>query len=267
MISWTKRTPWRHKNNWYFTYFFSMTCFSLLMSPKRRSKLSQRSRVSLNLAFMLLIWKIYVHRTIGIRRRQRENTINVCAECGVAPPRPSPSPGGRSCSPSKSSGTPADSSAGTSTAEEQNPSEHFCVYQADKTASRRRLPLVEVRRSSRRGRCRPHTRTAPSSRPSYWPPADERSYLPTQTSTRQTSCSVRETWKIPTSSLIIRYWPAWMWLMWEQVSNLYRFIRAVFMCCDQSNTACSQRSSPFKKETNNSNQKNIIRRLSTESYD
>lgn len=184
MISRTKRTPWRHKNNWCFTYFFSMTCFSLLMSPKRRSKLSQRSRVSLNLAFMLFIWKIYVHRTIGIRRRQRENTINVCTECCVAPPRPSPSPGGRSCSPSKSSGTPADSSAGTSTAEEQNPSEHFCVYQADKTASRRRLPLVEVRRSSRRGRCRPHTRTAPSSRPSYWPPADERSYLQTQTSTQ-----------------------------------------------------------------------------------
>lgn len=40
-----------------------MPCFSLLISVKRRSKLSQRSRVSLNLAFMLFIWKDCVRRT------------------------------------------------------------------------------------------------------------------------------------------------------------------------------------------------------------
>lgn len=38
-----------------FTYFFSMPCFSLTTSLRRRSRLSQRSSVSLNLAFMLLI--------------------------------------------------------------------------------------------------------------------------------------------------------------------------------------------------------------------
>lgn len=45
------------KGNWCVTYFFSMPCLSLLISPNRRSKLSQRSRVSLNLVFMLFIWK------------------------------------------------------------------------------------------------------------------------------------------------------------------------------------------------------------------
>lgn len=38
------------------TYFFSRLCLSLVISETRCSRLSQRSRVSLNLAFMLFTW-------------------------------------------------------------------------------------------------------------------------------------------------------------------------------------------------------------------
>lgn len=61
------------------TYFFSVTCFSLLISVTRCSRLSQRSRVSLNLAFMLLIWNDFVCRSTCIwQLQQHNNTIRAC---------------------------------------------------------------------------------------------------------------------------------------------------------------------------------------------
>lgn len=108
-----------------------------------------------------------------------------------------------------------------------------------KHRSRRILPLVEVRRSSRRGRCLPHTRTAPSSRPSYWPPADERSYLRPQTSTR-TGRLVKHkkhwhrVWWSDTDqckcevSIHSDHFNhiQWLWLMWVGVLSL-----SLYMCC------------------------------------
>lgn len=44
------------------TYFFSRVCLSLVISETRCSRLSQRSRVSLNLAFMLFTWMDKVSR-------------------------------------------------------------------------------------------------------------------------------------------------------------------------------------------------------------
>ena len=103
------------------------------------------------------------------------------------PPQPSLSPDGRSYSPSKSSETPADWSAGMSTAHREDESfHHFSVDTANQTTRRKFLPLAAEHRSSQRGRClRSHTRTAPSFHRSYWPPDGERSYLEPERSVSQ----------------------------------------------------------------------------------
>lgn len=111
------------------TYFFSKLCFSLVISETRCSRLSQRSRVSLNLDFMLFPWKDKASVRPAPRRRGRR--IQPCAV--LVPPRPPPSPGERSCSPSKSSETPAGWSAGTSTAGADNGPDQYRAENEDPT--------------------------------------------------------------------------------------------------------------------------------------
>lgn len=57
------------------------------------------------------------------------------------PPRPSPSPGERSYSPSKPSGTPADWSAGTSTADTEDSWQHLSADLANKATTKRDVYL------------------------------------------------------------------------------------------------------------------------------
>lgn len=114
-----------------FTYFFSMLCFSLPISPKRRSKLSHRSRVSLNLTFMLVIWKTRSdQKWTDVSNITALNLFRVLSKAYSlsVPPLPSPSPDERSYSPSRSSETPVDSSAGTSTADTEDELEPFCAH-------------------------------------------------------------------------------------------------------------------------------------------
>lgn len=66
-------------------YFFSVLCLSLLISPSRRSRLSQRSRVSLNFAFMLLICVTHTCALMPGQKKNNNTQIQTYLNRGVTP--------------------------------------------------------------------------------------------------------------------------------------------------------------------------------------